>query len=183
MSSEQKADSPKSVKAVIVAGIAVIIILLIVVIVLLLTRGGKEGKEEPKEEARRNVLVTEENVEEVADDFFNEEYTPPGYFSATMSNVWHFSTGDAVSEDAYVADDSSNSNDIYFDIFLAEDEDENNPIYQSPVIPLGGELKNIKLDKELKAGTYDCIMIYHLVDEEQKTLDTIRVGLTIIVGP
>jgi hypothetical protein len=179
MSSEQKADSPKSVKAVIVAGIAVIIILLIVVIVLLLTRGGKEGKEEPKEEARRNVLVTEENVEEVADDFFNEEYTPPGYFSATMSNVWHFSTGDAESDDAYVANDKANSNDIFFDIFLADDEE--NPIYQSPVIPLGGDLKKIKLDESLEAGTYDCVMIYHLVDEEQNTLSTVRVGLTIEV--
>ena len=57
MSSEQKADSPKHIKAVIFAGIAVIIILLIVVIVLLLTRGGKEGKEESKEEAKRSVVT------------------------------------------------------------------------------------------------------------------------------
>jgi len=179
MSSEQKADSPKNIKAVIVAGIAVIIILLIVVIVLLFTRGGKEGKEESKEKAKRSVVVTEENAEEIAEGLVESTYVPPGYFSANMTNVWDFQSGDSESENAYVANDKGNSNDIYFDIFL--EEDETTPIYQSPVIALGGELKNIKLDVKLDAGTYPCILIYHLVDEEQNTISTVRVGLTINV--
>ena len=106
-------------------------------------------------------------------------HTAPGYYSASMTTTWHFETGDAASYDAYVANVAENTNDVYFDIFLAEQEDE--PIYQSPVIPRGSELDEIILDKSLDAGTHDCILIYHLVDGEQKTVSTLRVALTIIV--
>jgi hypothetical protein len=171
-----------------------LVILLGVVIVLLLasvtvfgalliksnkTNSELQSQTEEKQE-KRSVVVTEENVEEVQDEFFNQEYIPPGYFSATMNNVWHFQDGESNSDDAYVANDTANSNDIYFDLFLAENEED--AIYQSPVIPLGEELKNFKLDKSLDAGTYDCVMIYHLVDEEQNTVDTVRVAVTVIVA-
>lgn len=171
---EQKSNSPVNAKTLIFAGMVVIIILLVAVIVLLFT-GRKDKKEETEE--RRSVVLTEENAEEVTEDWFAEDYTPPGYFTATMNNVWNFSSGDSVSEDAYVANDSSNSNPVYFDIFIEGDEE--NPIYQSPVIPLGGELDKIKLDKKLSAGSYNCTMVYHLVDENQKTLSTVNVGITI----
>ncbi|WP_022778884.1 hypothetical protein [Butyrivibrio sp. AE3009] len=174
---EQKGSSPVAGKTLIFAGIVVIVILLVTVIVLLTTGRNGEKKEEPKEEAKRAVVLSEENAEEVAEDFFSEDYTPPGYFTATMNNVWNFATGDSVSEDAYVANDTSNSNDIYFDIFI--DGDDQNPIYQSPVIPLGGELDKIRLDKKLSAGSYNCTMVYHLVDENQNTLSTVNVGVTI----
>jgi hypothetical protein len=73
----------------------------------------------------------------------------------------------------------SNTNDVYFDVFIEGDEE--NAIYESPVIPLGGELQNIALDKELDEGTYDCVMVYHLVDEDQNTVDTLRVTVTIVI--
>ena len=162
----------KGGKIAIFVGIAVVIALLVVVIILLL-RGQK--KEEPK----RNVVVTQENVEEVVDNMALDEYIEPGYYSASMTNTWHFATGDAISEDAFVENKEENTNDVYFDVFLASDEE--NPILQSPVIPRGAELDNISLDTPLDAGTYDCVMVYHLVDEEQNTISTLRVGITIIV--
>jgi hypothetical protein len=42
-------------------------------------------------------------------------------------------------------------------------------------------MDNIQLDTPLDAGTYDCVMIYHLVDEDQNTVSELRVGLTITV--
>ena len=162
----------KGGKIAIAAGVVIIIALLVVVIVLLL-RGQK--KEEPK----RNVVVTQENVEEVVDNMAVDEYIEPGYYSASMTNTWHFATGDAVSEDAFVENKEENTNDVYFDVFLASDEE--NPILQSPVIPRGAELDNISLDTPLDAGTYDCVMVYHLVDDDQNTISTLRVGITIIV--
>ena len=172
----KKADQNKSLgkggKIAIVAGIVGIIVLLVVIIVLLL-RGQK--KEEPK----RNVVVTQENVEEVVDNMAVDEYIEPGYYSVSMTNTWHFATGDAVSEDAFVENKEENTNDVYFDVFLASDEE--NPILQSPVIPRGAELDNISLDTPLDAGTYDCVLVYHLVDDDQKTISTLRVGITIIV--
>lgn len=168
----QKKALGKGGKIAIFVGIAVIIALLVVVIILLL-RGQK--KEEPK----RNVVVTQDNVEEVVDNMALDEYIEPGYYSASMTNTWHFATGDAISEDAFVENKEENTNDVYFDVFLASDEE--NPILQSPVIPRGAELDNISLDTPLDAGTYDCVMVYHLVDEEQNTISTLRVGITIIV--
>lgn len=159
-------------KGLLIAGISVIIVLLVVIIILLV-----RGKEE--EAPRRNVVVTPDNVEEVLDDLVFQDYVEPGYYSASMTTIWHFPTGDAASEDAYVANVVGNTNDVYFDVFLADDENE--PILESPILPRGSELEEIALDTPLPAGTYDCVMVYHLIDEEQNTVSTLRVGFVIIV--
>lgn len=161
-------------KIAIIVGIIVIITLLITVIVLLL-----KGRSGNKEVAKRNVVVTADNVEQVAEELAQQVFVEPGYYNTQMSMTWHFATGDAVSEDAYVKNDESNTNDVYFDVFLSGDE--TTPILESPVIPRGAELDNISLDKQLDAGTHDCIMVYHLVDDEQNTVSTLRIGFTIIV--
>ena len=161
-------------KIAIIAGIIVIISLLITVIVLLV-----KGRSGNNEEAKRNVVVTADNAEQVVKELVEQEYVEPGYYTTEMSMTWHFATGDAVSEDAYVKNDESNTNDIYFDVFLSGDE--TTPILESPVIPRGAELDNISLDKQLDAGTHDCIMVYHLIDEEQNTVSTLRIRFTIIV--
>ncbi len=164
----------QGVKIGIFAGIAIIIVLLVVVIILL-----GRGQEEPQEETRRNVVVTQENAEAVAEEMVNRDYVAPGYYASKMTTTWHFSSGDAISEDAYVENDADNTNDVYFDVFLSSDE--STPILESPVIPIGAKMENIALDTVLDAGTYDCIMVYHLVDEDQNTISTLRVGFTIIV--
>lgn len=170
-STEQVQGTGRKNKKIMIAGI-IIIIALIAVIVVLLTR-------EKEEEPQRNVVVTRDNVDEVVANMMEKEYVEPGYYSASMSNVWHFAAGDAESEDAYVENVEENTNDVYFDVFLADDEE--NAILKSPVLPRGSELEHITLDTPLDAGTYDCIMVYHLIDEEQNTVSTLRVGLTIIV--
>lgn len=172
---EKNVDGAKRGKIVLVICVAVIITLLGIVIFLLVNI--KEDAEEEPE--RRNVVVNQENAEEIAEEMIQQEYIPPGYYSASMSTSWHFETGDAVSEDAYVANLAENTNDVYFDVFLEDQEDD--PILESPVIPRGSEMESIALDKPLDAGTYDCVMVYHLIDEEQNTVSTLRVGLEIVV--
>ena len=158
----------------IVVSVAVVVVLLVMIVVLL------ARKKEPEEEVvRRNVVVTQENVDEVVDEMLAQEYVEPGYYSTSMSTTWHFATGDAVSEDAYVENKAKNTNDVFFDVFLASDEE--NPILQSPVIPRGARLDGIALDTPLDAGTHDCVMVYHLVDDEQNTISTLRIAFTIIV--
>ena len=161
-------------KKLLIGGLVAVIVVLVVVIVVLLMR----GQEEEPEDAR-NVVVTQDTVDDVMDDIFEGDYIPVGYYSVSMSTTWHFATGGAMSEDAYVQNLEENTNDVYFDVFLAENEDE--AIYKSPILPRGSELNRIALDKELSAGTYDCVMVYHLVDEEQNTLSTLRVAFTIII--
>lgn len=172
--SSNKGSMSTGLKLAIIIGIIVIIALLITVIVLLV-----KGKGVSKKEEKRNVVVTQDTAEKLAEEMINEPYIVPGYYSTQMTTEWHFATGDAVSEDAYVKNDKSNTNDIYFDVFL--EEDESTPILESPVIPRGSEMSGIKLDKPLKAGTYDCVMVYHLIDDEQNSISTLRIAFTIIV--
>lgn len=153
--------------------ISICILFIILMVVIFIFMNGK------KEEVQRNVVVTKDNVDEVIDNMLEEEYIEPGYYSASMSTEWHFETGDSISEDAYVENLVENTNDVYFDVFLTENEDE--PILKSPILPRGSQLEDIALDKVLSAGTYECVMVYHLVDEEQNTVSTLRVGLTIVV--
>lgn len=171
----------KKTKVLSIIGCAVIIALLVVIIVLLMGKK-KEGDVDRKVSdapEKRNVVVNEDNAESVVQDMINNDYIAPGYYNAQMTNEWHFATADAVSEDAYVANAEANTNDVYFDVVLASNEEE--VILASPVIPRGADYKNIKLDKKLDAGTYDCVLIYHLIDEDQNTVSTLRVGLTVII--
>lgn len=151
--------------------LVVIILVLVGVIAFLLLR-------KPEKE-RRNVVVTPDNVKEVIAQMEDEAFVEPGYYTVTMNYDWHFAAGDAVSSDAYVENMTENTNAVYFDLFLASDEE--NPLYKSPVIPVGSSLRDIALDTVLDAGTYDCVAVYHLVDEEQNTISTLRVTVTIIV--
>ena len=167
---EQGQEQKKKKKGGILVAI-VIIALVGVIIYLLLSRAPEEEKE------RRNVVVNPENVESVLKEA--TEATPTGYYTVTMNPVWHFPSGTEASTDAVVENVAKNTNDVYFDIVLAEDEEK--VLYKSPIIPRGAHLEELVLDEALGAGTYDCVVIYHLVDEEQNTLSTVRVALQIIV--
>ena len=173
MSENTNSKGSNGLKIAIAVGVVVIIALLGVIIFLLVGR----GKEEPE---KRNVVVSQDNVEKVVEEMAAEAPVQTGYYEASMNTTWTFTTGSDVSEDAYVANVEGNTNDVYFDVVLAEDEDQ--VIYKSPVLPRGSELENIALDTPLEAGTYPCICVYHLIDENQKTISTVRVGITVVVS-
>ena len=179
---EKKQQGKKKTGLFLIGGLVVIIVLLVVIIVLLM-RGSDEVSEEPQqsaaEEPKRSVVITEDTAEDALDEMLQGDYVAPGYYSVSMSTTWHFATGDSVSEDAYVENLEENTNDVFFDIFLADNEDET--IYESPILPRGSELNDISLDTALSAGTYDCVMVYHLIDEEQNTISTLRIAFTIII--
>ncbi len=149
-----------------------VIVILAVVIGILLLRGKKETQ--PK----RNVVVNDENAEDIAKELNDWEPVSGGQYEVTMNSQWKFADGKSPSENAYVENAVTNTNDVYFDIHLAGTEE---LIYSSPVLPLGSHLEDITLDEELAAGTYDCVLTYHLVDEEQNTLSTLSVSLTILI--
>lgn len=175
MAKQQDTNTSKS--RVIGICVAVVMAALIGVIVYLLVTRTTGIKEEP-----RNVVVTQNNVEKVLDNLEKMEEVEsvaPGYYTVTMNPTWHFKTGSEASYDAIVKNVEANTNDVFFDIVL--EEDENKVLYKSPVIPRGGELKDIALEEQLSAGTYPCVVIYHLIDEDQNTLSTLRVTLSIIV--
>lgn len=167
LTNERKGGKKRGIAIVVL--IAVIAVLAGVIIYLLM----------PKDEEKRNVVVTKDNVDEIIEQMAEDEGTEAGYYTVTMNNEWHFKSGTDASYDAVVENSEMNTNDVYFDLFTADDE--SNVIYKSPVIPLGASLENITLDIDLDPGTYDCICEYHLVDEDQNTVSTLRVTVTVII--
>ena len=93
---EQNVAAKKTVKKNVVLGVVLVAVVLAVVIIFFLSK-------EPEDEPKRNVVVTKDNIEEITDDMMNQDYIEPGYYSTSMSTTWHFATGNAISEDAYVA--------------------------------------------------------------------------------
>ncbi|MCI8583252.1 MAG: hypothetical protein HFH13_08980 [Dorea sp.] len=152
--------------------VVIVATLIGIIIYLLLSR----NSEEPEKE-RRNVVITPENVESVLEEL--DEIQEQGYYTVTMNPTWHFEAGNEISYDAVVENVATNTNDVYFDIVMEEDEEK--VLYKSPVIPRGGRLEEIAFDEPLSAGTYNCVVIYYLIDENQNTLSTLRVALKVIV--
>jgi hypothetical protein len=180
---KQTKISKTGIIAIVSAGV-VIIALLAVIVVLMVSRQNSTSQmasdaNSTAEVVKRDVVVTPDNVDEVVQQIAEEEYTPAGYYMVTMNSTWNFKDGKSASENAYVENADYNTNDVYFDITLA-DTGEN--IYSSPVLPVGSHLDDIVLDKELDDGTYDCVIKYTLVDEEQNPLSDVSVSLTIVIG-
>ncbi|HCT89984.1 MAG TPA: hypothetical protein DF613_01175 [Lachnospiraceae bacterium] len=153
--------------------ILVLVILALIGVIIYLLQQSREPEE------RRNEVITPDNVEQIIGQMDEAEFVEPGYYTVTMNYDWYFAAGDAVSSDAYVENTVGNTNPVYFDLFLASDEE--NAIYKSPVIPVGSRLEDIALETPLDAGTYDCVAVYHLVDEDQNTISTLRVTVTVTV--
>lgn len=160
-----------------IGGVAVIVALVVVIVVL----AGRldKVKEEPTPTERRSVVVNENNVNDVLDAMSEEqEQVQTGSYRAIMNTTWNFRDGTSASDNAYVENSTDNTNDVYFDVELADTEE---IIYSSPVIPRGSYLEKFALDKDLDAGTYDCIITYHLIDDDQNTLSTLKMTLIIVV--
>jgi hypothetical protein len=174
----EQGEKKQTGKGILVIGIIAIVVVavLIGIIIFLVVSQNKSAE---KTEEKRQVLVTEDNVEEVLEDLVeqNEEMSPvaEGYYTVTMSTTWHFNSGSEAAEDSYVENVESNLNDVYFDIVMEEDESQ--VLYRSPVIPRGGVLKNITLDKRLDAGRHEAVCIYSLLDENQNPISEVRVSV------
>lgn len=133
---------------------------------------------QPSTAEKRNVVVTPENVDEILADMEEASKSQPGQFEVTMNSTWEFESGDVASSNAYVGNSTANNNDVYFDIVLADSEE---TIFESPIIPVGSHLESITLDKALEAGTYDCVLTYHLLDENDEPTSTLNIAVTIVI--
>lgn len=174
MSEQEKSKKNGKGGKIAFAACLVVIVVLLGVVIFLLFRG--QDEEEPK---RRNVVVNEDNVDEVLESLAEEGYVPPGYYEVTMNSTWNFPSGDAPSENAYVENATTNTNPVYFDVVR---DDTGETIYESPILPVGSHLENFELDTVLDAGTYDCVMTYHLLDEEEQEISTLQITVQVVIA-
>lgn len=97
-----------------------------------------------------------------------------------MNSAWVFQNGKSVSSNAYVANPAVNKNALFFEVFAPDGKTK---LLTSPVLAVGSHMENIALEKELSAGTYNCIMKYTLLGSDGETAaGTLQVELQIIIS-
>jgi hypothetical protein len=173
-STEKKAGSEgKKKNGVIVAVtlLAILVVTLITVVVILLAKNkdkDADAEAPPVTEERREVADSVRTIldEDSANDIMEQmrEEVAEGMFECEMSMTWNFDNGQAESKDAYVANSTSNTHPIIFDVYLQDTEE---LLYSSPVLPVGTSIANFKLDKELPAGSYKATVMYSLLADAE----------------
>lgn len=147
-----------------------VILMLVGVILFLATRTESEPE---------YSVVTADNVDKVVSQMKEKEPTPEGYYEVMMNTEWEFESGDVASSNAYVKNSTSNQNTVYFTISPKGDSE--TIWYTSPYIEVGAELRDIKLDTALPAGSHTAVITYHLVDKEFNDLSSVSLYMTITV--
>ena len=114
------------------------------------------------------------------DDIMSEmsDKVEEGMFECKMTTTWTFENADSVSPNAYVANVENNRYTFYFDVY---EESTNELLYSSPLLPVGTEINDIKLEKKLSAGDYNAVVMYTLVDENEEEVSTAGFTITISV--
>jgi hypothetical protein len=184
--SQEKGNQSGSAKRgfIIIAIFLVIIIALVAVIAFLLGRNANSGSDagtEPtgneREVAESARVVLDENSAATIMDEMRKE-VEEGMFECNMSMTWTFADGTSESKDAIVVNSNNNSYPFYFDVTL-NDSDE--LIYSSPVVPVGSQLTNFKLDKDLEPGEYMATVMYSLLEDETSQEVKSQAGFVITI--
>lgn len=184
--SNQKENTEKKSKntiVIIIAALVIVIAALVVCVVILLTKQKEEQAPVPESGNAANTsvldrgIVDNDNVEDIMNEM--DEKVSEGMFECKMTTAWTFDDGKSSAPNAYVANVENNLYTLYFDVY---EETTNELLYSSPMLPVGTEIKNFKLDKELPAGEYDAVVMYTMVDENLEEVSSVGFKVTISVS-
>lgn len=167
ISSQEDAKKVRRKKRLVVIAFIVLLAALVICILLLLRKPEDEGRN----------FVDRDNVDTIMEDM--TEKVEEGMFECMMTTEWTFENGDSESPNAYVANVENNRYTIYFDVY---EKETNELLYSSPLLPVGTEIRNIKLDKKLAAGEYKAVVMYTLVDEDEQEVSSAGFNITISVN-
>lgn len=180
---EKTENKSKNIIVIIIAALVIVIAALVICVVLLLTKQKEEQSlaQESGSGTNESILdrgfVDSDNVENIMDEM--DEKVSEGMFECKMTTAWTFDDGKSSAPNAYVANVENNLYTLYFDVY---EETTNELLYSSPMLPVGTELKNFKLDKELPAGEYDAVVMYTMVDENLEEVSSVGFKVTITVS-
>lgn len=167
VSSQEENQKVRRKKRMIIIAFVILLVALIICILLLLRK--------PEEEGRN--FVDRDNVDTIMEDM--TEKVAEGMFECMMTTEWTFENGDSESPNAYVANVENNRYTIYFDVY---EKESNELLYSSPLLPVGTEIRNIKLDKKLAAGEYKAVVMYTLVDGDEQEVSSAGFNITISIN-
>lgn len=171
----------KNIIIIIIAALVIVIAALVVCVVLLLTKQKEEQAPDSGNVTNTSVLdrgfVDDDNADNIIDEI--TEKVSEGMFECKMTTAWTFDDGKSTAPNAYVANVENNLYTLYFDVY---EETTNELLYSSPMLPVGTEITNFKLDKELPAGEYNAVVMYTMVDENLEEVSNVGFKVTITVS-
>ena len=169
-----KKGTPKDKKIIALISILTIVIFVLAGVIIYFFVVPKKAEDTAVLVGGKGVLVTPDNVQSLVNS--SKETVVDGYYTTSMNIDWNFDNGAAVSSNAYVENDISNTRTVYFELLL---KDSGELLYTSPYIPVGSTLKEFALVKKLAAGDYGAVVKYHLVDAEDKDVSNVSVSVNI----
>ncbi|MDR1604800.1 MAG: hypothetical protein LBS10_08465 [Gracilibacteraceae bacterium] len=129
-----------------------------------------------KPAASNMPIINEENVAAIEAEI--RDKVEKGQFETHMNTIWTFPDGKSASTDAVMGNSAGNNYPFYFEVIVNGDA-----VFTSGLLPVGSQMKEITLDKDLDAGTYPAVVKIHLVDENNEPMDS-QVGfdITLVVN-
>lgn len=124
----------------------------------------------------KTLIVDEDNLADTMDEL--QAIVDEGMFQATMDTVWEFAAWDKPSTKINVANSQNNHRPISFKVIIDETEE---IVFQSTVIPVGSRIKEIALEKPLKAGEYAATCMYSLLDDDGTEAGAVAFGITLVI--
>lgn len=184
MSNQKEPRDEKKKNIVVIIAFAVLVIALAVCIILLVLKPGGEQSEQPEPgstispaaAALERGFVDENVVQDIMSEMADK--VEEGMFECKMTTTWTFEDSDSVSPNAYVANVESNRYTLYFDVYQDGTEE---LLYSSPMLPVGTEFQEIKLEKDLPAGEYKAVVMYTMVDDNYEEVSSVGFSITISV--
>lgn len=168
--------------AIIIAFAILLIALAVCIIMLVLRPGGQSEQPEPESTISPAAAALERGFvdENVAQDIMSEmaDKVEEGMFECKMTTTWTFEDSDSVSPNAYVANVESNRYTLYFDVYQEGTEE---LLYSSPMLPVGTEFQEVRLEKDLPAGEYNAVVMYTMVDDNYEEVSSVGFSITISV--
>lgn len=167
---------------IIISVMACIIVGLAAVVVTQMTKDTKTGQDSSNnvnvgnESVLDRGFVNENNAEEMASEMAKK--LEEGMFECKMSIYWTFDDAQSASPNSYVANVENNRYTLYFDLI---DPVTQEVYYSSPLVPVGSEIRNIKLDKALPAGEHEMQVQYTMVDDDYKEVSSVGFMITVMI--
>ena len=174
----------KKIRIILYAMMAVIIVLLCVSSYMLGVahergRGAHTTAAVSSDESgkKRDTVVNKKNVDTVAEGMEKEKSKPTSY-EAVMNTEWKLADDGMTVTNAYVENSYGNSNAVWFDVALDDDE----PLYTSSVIPVGSKVTDIKFERPVPDGRHKATVTYHLIDKSGEPAGIVKAGVTLVFG-
>ncbi len=148
-----------STQAVVLIVVSVVILSAAAVIVAMLLRPEAVPIPAPPPSSGVSAL-TEENFVEIGQQV--KEQVEKSRFRTYMNTTWRFPDGESASSNAVMGNSSANVYPMYFTVTLSDTDE---VVFTSGVLPVGTQISEIVLEKDLDPGTYSAVVSVHMVDE------------------